>query len=316
MTLLAVIGAKALYLTFVWLGSAIVGSWLSDRKGYGEKPGLAAGLLLSAVGVLIWLVWPARDDSRWKVQGPLGRGEKTVAEARAERGGRQPRAEGPLGRHDGLGRFEKVGAWLGVWTPPRDAEVPPPPWRKIALGALVRARDRGRRRGARRARASSAARRSARRPSGAGTPPSRRPSASGWPRRASRAAVAASGPPGGSPAPQSCARAGRSWATWSAPSPATRGRGCALGTLDGPVLATECEINPPSQRRVERDLSARGSDYECLAVTSRDPEGRFVVGHIFDATVDYRRFRFTVGQGVPAAGRGSRAARVLTGCVV
>jgi hypothetical protein len=80
----AVIGETALYLTFAWLGSAIAASWLSDRKGYGEKPGLAAGLLLSAVGVLIWLLWPARADSRWKIQGPLGRGKKTVAEARAE----------------------------------------------------------------------------------------------------------------------------------------------------------------------------------------------------------------------------------------
>jgi hypothetical protein len=80
----AAIGAKALYLTFAWLGSAIIASWLSDRKGYGERPGLAAGLLLSAVGVLIWLVWPARSDSRWKIQGPLGRGKKTVAEVRAE----------------------------------------------------------------------------------------------------------------------------------------------------------------------------------------------------------------------------------------
>ena len=70
--------------TFAWLGSAIVASWLSDRKGYGERPGLAAGLLLSVVGVVIWLVWPARADSRWKVQGPLGRGKKTVAEVRAE----------------------------------------------------------------------------------------------------------------------------------------------------------------------------------------------------------------------------------------
>jgi hypothetical protein len=85
MTLIAIIGAKALYLTFAWLASAIAASWLSDRKGYGERPGLAAGLLLSVVGVVVWLVWPARQDSRWKVQGPLGRGEKTVAEARAER---------------------------------------------------------------------------------------------------------------------------------------------------------------------------------------------------------------------------------------
>ena len=84
--LVAAIGAKALYLTFAWLGSAIVGSWLSDRKGYGERPGLAAGLLLNVVGVVLWLVWPAKEDSRWKVQGPLGRGDKTVAEARAEHG--------------------------------------------------------------------------------------------------------------------------------------------------------------------------------------------------------------------------------------
>ena len=80
----AAIGEGALYLTFAWLGSAIAASWLSDRKGYGEKPGLAAGLLLSVVGVVIWLVWPARSDSRWKIQGPLGRGKKTVAEVRAE----------------------------------------------------------------------------------------------------------------------------------------------------------------------------------------------------------------------------------------
>jgi hypothetical protein len=84
---LGVIGAKALYLLYGWLLSAIAASWLSDRKGYGEKPGLAAGLLLAVVGVLILLVWPARADSRWKVQGPLpfGNRGKTVAEARAER---------------------------------------------------------------------------------------------------------------------------------------------------------------------------------------------------------------------------------------
>jgi hypothetical protein len=85
MSVLAVIGPKALYLTYAWLGSAIAASWLSNRKGYGEKPGLAAGLLLNLLGVLLWLVWPAREESRWKVQGAFGRGERTVAEARAER---------------------------------------------------------------------------------------------------------------------------------------------------------------------------------------------------------------------------------------
>ena len=31
-----------------------------------------------------------------------------------------------------LGRLEILGAWLGVWTPPRGAAVPPVPWRLIA----------------------------------------------------------------------------------------------------------------------------------------------------------------------------------------
>jgi hypothetical protein len=81
---LAVIGAKALWLAYLWLASAIVASYLSARKGYGEKIGLAFGLLLSVVGVIIWLVWPARADSRWKLQGVFGTGGKTVAELRAE----------------------------------------------------------------------------------------------------------------------------------------------------------------------------------------------------------------------------------------
>jgi fucose permease len=83
-TVIAIIGVKALYLTYAWLLSAIVASYLSSRKGYGERVGLASGLLLTVVGVLIWLVWPAKPDSRWKLQGPIGRGGKTVAEARAE----------------------------------------------------------------------------------------------------------------------------------------------------------------------------------------------------------------------------------------
>jgi hypothetical protein len=34
-------------------------------------------------------------------------------------------------------RMETLGAWLGLWTPPRDCEVPPVPWRKVALGAAA-----------------------------------------------------------------------------------------------------------------------------------------------------------------------------------
>jgi hypothetical protein len=76
MTMLALIGAKALYLLFIWLISAVVASWLSDRKGYGERLGLASGLLLSLVGVVIWLALPARKDSRWKLDGALPRRAK------------------------------------------------------------------------------------------------------------------------------------------------------------------------------------------------------------------------------------------------
>jgi hypothetical protein len=81
---LAVIGSTALWLMYLWLASAIVTSYLSARKGYGEKLGLAFGLLLTVVGLVIWLLWPARADSRWKLQGPFGSGGKTVAELRAE----------------------------------------------------------------------------------------------------------------------------------------------------------------------------------------------------------------------------------------
>ena len=65
------VGVLALYLLLLWLGSAIVGAYLSGRKGYGDKPGLASGLLLSVVGALAWLFVPAKSGSDWKVIGPF-----------------------------------------------------------------------------------------------------------------------------------------------------------------------------------------------------------------------------------------------------
>ncbi|HEX5926725.1 MAG TPA: hypothetical protein VFY45_23055 [Baekduia sp.] len=61
--IVAALGVKAFYLLYIWLISAWVASWLSDRKGYGEKWGLGTGLLLSAIGVVIWLVVPAKSTS-------------------------------------------------------------------------------------------------------------------------------------------------------------------------------------------------------------------------------------------------------------
>jgi hypothetical protein len=34
-------------------------------------------------------------------------------------------------------RLETLGAWLGVWTPPRDVEVPPVPWGAVGVGAAL-----------------------------------------------------------------------------------------------------------------------------------------------------------------------------------
>ena len=78
MIAIGTIGAKALYLLFLWLISAAAGSWLSDRKGYGEKVGLTLGLLLSVVGLLVVLVLPARPGSKWKVDGWLPRRRRPV----------------------------------------------------------------------------------------------------------------------------------------------------------------------------------------------------------------------------------------------
>jgi hypothetical protein len=91
MTGFGLIGATALWLTYLWLLSAIVGSYLSERKGYGARPGLASGLLLNVLGIVIWLIVPAKADSAWKRQGPWGRELKNPSPARAEdTGGAEP----------------------------------------------------------------------------------------------------------------------------------------------------------------------------------------------------------------------------------
>jgi hypothetical protein len=76
MTVFALLGATALWLTYAWLASAIAASYLSGRKGYGERVGLAFGLLLNALGVLIWLFVPPKAESLWKKVGPFGSGAR------------------------------------------------------------------------------------------------------------------------------------------------------------------------------------------------------------------------------------------------
>ena len=76
--LLAVIGTAALWLTFVWLGSAIIASLLSEAKGYGEKWGLVTGIVFSVLGAFVWAVWPPREISRWKLHGGLSGPARTT----------------------------------------------------------------------------------------------------------------------------------------------------------------------------------------------------------------------------------------------
>jgi hypothetical protein len=94
MTVFALLGATALWLTFAWLLSAIVASYLSDRKGYGERPGLASGLLLNLLGILVWLVIPAKEGSLWKRVGPWGKTVKSrpAADRTGDGGGAEPPA--------------------------------------------------------------------------------------------------------------------------------------------------------------------------------------------------------------------------------
>ena len=63
------VGVNALYFLFAWLISAAAASWLSERKGYGERVGLTFGLILSVLGLLIVLLLPGRPGSKWRVDG-------------------------------------------------------------------------------------------------------------------------------------------------------------------------------------------------------------------------------------------------------
>jgi hypothetical protein len=86
MTVFALLGATALWLTYAWLASAIAASYLSGRKGYGERVGLACGLLLNVIGVVIWLIVPPKAESLWKKVGAFG-GRKSSTPAPSEDAG-------------------------------------------------------------------------------------------------------------------------------------------------------------------------------------------------------------------------------------
>jgi type II secretory pathway pseudopilin PulG len=182
--------------------------------------------------------------------------------------------------------------------------VPPPPWRKIALGAVVVLAvlgvaaalivpeiEEGKDERAEKERRSDAAYEAAKEAKlaregklrhGKGEPP----------------------PPDASPAEERAARRVLVHDLEDAVTRDARAR-VRRGNLDGPILATECKVNPPSRRPLERDLGVRRLDYDCVAIRSRSSTGQFVVGHSFGAFVDYEHFRFTWAKSCLIPGEGS-----------
>jgi hypothetical protein len=67
-------GAVYLYLMYAWLLSAIISAELARSKGYSEKSGLGTGLILTVLGVIIWLVIPPKNETaEWHSRKPWQR---------------------------------------------------------------------------------------------------------------------------------------------------------------------------------------------------------------------------------------------------
>jgi hypothetical protein len=173
------------------------------------------------------------------------------------------------------GPFETLGAWLNVWTPPRDVEVPPVPWRWLIMfgvPTLVVAvagawlivdsaseSNRERREAEERSRAALASER--RRELRAEQAPERARVRSGQPRQRLVAALEAA-----------VLRDARS-------------RG-----LRRPVRRVDCTPHPRTEGRMasERDPEVRRGRYACLAVTNDIPGPTpGTIGYPFLAVIHY-----------------------------
>ena len=202
-----------------------------------------------------------------------------------------------------LGRLEILGAWLGVWTPPREAAVPPVPWRWIAGGAAAlaiallaaaallvpgilddrdRAGDRAREAAQQRHEQALLAADREQRPrtgSGAADPGAGAPAAD---RTRARAALLAG--------------AHRAL------------RRDAAGRGDGRVRGLDCEPFPrgSAPRPPVGDLTKAEAVYQCIAVTSSFDAGegeRGVIGIPFRLVADFAEGRYAFCRVVPLSDR-------------
>jgi hypothetical protein len=195
---------------------------------------------------------------------------------------------------------ETVGAWLGVWTPPRDVEVPPVPVRGLMIGgavllvvaagaaaAIVPAID------ASKGRAAAAdAREAAQR----GEANRRRTIAEQRPRRLD---VPALRPTAAAPAARRIAARTALLARAEAAISADARERAQAGELEGRPRGTACEPYPKRDPGdgPERDLAATRGVYDCLvfvrAITATEDNVSGQLGYPFRAVLDFERFTVT-----------------------
>ena len=193
---------------------------------------------------------------------------------------------------------ETVGAWLRVWTPPRDVEVPPVPVRGLLIGGamllvllagtaalVVPAIDDSKDRAAAADAREAAQRRAESR---------RRQIAEQRPRRLDASALQPAA--GAGDAERIAARRALLQRTETAISADARARADA-GELEGRPQGTECEPYPKRTPGPEEDLAAARGVYDCLvfvrAISSTETNVGGQLGYPFRAVLDFKRFSVT-----------------------
>ena len=196
---------------------------------------------------------------------------------------------------------ETLGAWLKVWTPPRDVEVPPPPpRRRLAIGGalalvvlagaaalIVPAIDSSKERAAAADARETAQRRAESR---------RRQIAEQRPHRLDGSALRPSS--GAPPAQRIGARTALLHRAERAISEDARARAQA-GELTGSPQGTRCEAYPKRDPGdgPERDLAITRGVYDCLvlvrAISSTETNVGGELGYPFRAVLDFDRFTVT-----------------------
>jgi hypothetical protein len=193
---------------------------------------------------------------------------------------------------------EVIGAWLRVWTPPRDVVVPPVPVRGLAITAVVAvltvagaaaviapAIDASKDRRAEGDRAELAQRRAVER---------RRVIAEQRPRTLSAPELR---PPTGASAAERVAARGELLLRAQAAITADARERAAAGELDGRPGATDCDPFPPRAEgeRPEQGLGMRTGIYDCHVILrefkATETTGAGSIGYPFRAVIDFRAFR-------------------------